>query len=522
MLRFVLIISTLFCLFSNLALPATGVVVIAGGGPEGEIAEKDAWSYQLYKRLIDNGSIHDNKKIKAVIVSLDVPSTPFIANYFLEMGATSTHNITVDSMAAANDPKLLSDLADADVVFFRGGNQGEAYQYWKDTLLHQHVNKIAELGGAIGGTSSGSMSLSEFSMTGGKDYSSSDLLKNAHSLLLNDKVNSNNSGIHNDFLNILPGVIVDTHCAERARLGRLLVVHAKASEDYERKDIVAICLEEKTGLAISNGKAEIYGTGIAHFIQQTPETFLKREKDKPLVYTNVRDDALTEKWIYDLNTRAPIESSAPKSTYQIMKPVDCGAVLKGGKVIQKNDKHNFEYSVNSESKKFKLKQFSNAIVKNVVAIYNGHSEKFRGENQTNALRALYDLPYSSVLLLPEKTEILTTKNSDYVIFNNSLKKSTEVSTLIFDCANCSHKSLSSYTSNQDSGLNDLYSAGFVNLRLHAVADGYGYNVRNHKIQKSRNENALVENICENQNLDSISSSLDNLLPAVKHIEICNR
>lgn len=53
----------LFLLFSlQAALAAPGVVVLSGGGPEGDIGVTTDWSYSLYKKLIDNGDTTGDKK----------------------------------------------------------------------------------------------------------------------------------------------------------------------------------------------------------------------------------------------------------------------------------------------------------------------------------------------------------------------------------------------------------------------------------------------------------------------------
>jgi len=41
---------------------ASGMVVLAGGGEEGKIGDTKSWSYQLYKRLIEQGDVTGDKK----------------------------------------------------------------------------------------------------------------------------------------------------------------------------------------------------------------------------------------------------------------------------------------------------------------------------------------------------------------------------------------------------------------------------------------------------------------------------
>jgi cyanophycinase len=501
--------------FNLYAIP--GVIVVAGGGPEGELDETSAWSYPLYKRLIDNGSIHNNGKIKAVVVSLDHPETTFIADYLKQMGATNAINITVDSKKAANDPKIVGTLADADVIFFRGGNQGDAYRFWKDTLLHKYVNEVAEKGGAIGGTSSGAMGLSEYSMTGGTDFDSSDLLANPKSKLLNDLMNPSQSGIHNDFLNLVPGVIIDTHCAQRARIGRLLAVHAKATEDYQNKNIVAICVEEKTGIAIKDGKAEVYGTGIVHFLNQTPDSKMIRTENRPLVYTDIRDDALTEKWIYDLKLNTPDMQNVPKEAMPIDKRRDCGSVLK--KSI--NSPRDFEYTIDPKNKIYKFSISPSPALTNVLPIFNAHTRQFRDINQTLAFRTLFDLPNSTILLIPSNIQILADQTNDQIQFKNAKKTNNPLSTILLDCSKCTFKSKSNFISSQDQGKNSLVSSGFINARINILSDEQKFNIRTQEVVFNQDE---INKINPCLRIDLILPNISNLNQFEtinKQIEKCN-
>lgn len=446
--------------------------MLAGGGSEGDIGVTSDWSYNLYKKLIENGDTTKDGKIKVVVLSLDKPDTNFMVDYLKSMGADSSVNLVVDSKKAANDPKLVKTLADADVLFIRGGNQGKAYQLWKDTKLHEQIKALAERGGAIGGTSSGSMGLSEYSMTGGQDFTTKDILQDSHSPLLNDKVNPKDSGIHNDFLNLVPGVIVDTHCGERGRLGRILAVQAKAVEDYKDKKIMGICLEEKTGLVIKNGKAEVFGTGTVHFTQETEETKSIRTPGKPLVYTDIRNDALTEGWIFDLEKRKPDLKHKPKGTKDISPLTLCGEAT-DNVIIEGKKATEFGMKVSDETKNLFIANDAYSDVR----LKSG--DKIRGIAQTQSLKKIYDEPESSVVFLDASSRLKGVGDNSIVSIKSSGKEA-EVPSLVLDCQYCTHKSLSSFVSNQDNGSKTLYSAGMVNMRVHVISDDLAYNVKTHK------------------------------------------
>lgn len=449
-MRYLLKILLLFCIFfAHFTYAAPGVVVVVGGGPEGEIGEKTAWSYPLYKKLIENGSIHGDGKIKVVVLSLAQPETNFMVDYLKSMGATSSENVIVDSRKKANDPKIVDTVASADIIFFRGGNQAEAYRFWRGTRLHRHINRVAAIGGAIGGTSSGAMSLSQHTFSGGRDLVTLDVLSNAHSELLDDEMGG--SGIHKDFLNFVPGAIVDTHCGERGRIGRLLGVQAKAIEDSGDKKILGICLEERTGIAITKNMAEVFGIGAAHFFQSTADSILIRRPEKPLIYTSVRDDALTEGWHYDLKKREPDLRKLPKDTAKIFNKNNCG--------------------------------FLSFIDDAYSELSAPSGDPLKGIIQARAINKIYDQPNTSVIMTAREILAKTIEAHTEVTFLNRTKTSGQsVATLIMDCKYCSHKSRSSFISNQDDGSNTLHSAGLVNMRLHVVDNNWSYDYKIHEVK----------------------------------------
>lgn len=455
-------------------MAAPGVVMLAGGDSEGDIGVKTDWSYALYKKLIDNGDTTGDKKIKVVVLSLDKPSSNFMVDYLKSMGADSSYNLVVDTKKKANDPKVTEMMKDADVVFIRGGNQGRAYQLWKGTKVHEEITKLGNRGGAIGGTSSGSMSLSQYSITGGQDFDTREVLADSTSKLLNDEKSVMKSGIHDDFLNMAPGILVDTHCGIRGRVGRLMATLAKATDDYKNKKIVGVCLEEKTGIVIEKGRAKVYGTGVAHFLSETAETKKVRVPGKPLSYTNVRADALTDGWVFDIASRQPDLKSAPKGTEKLNPDIDCAFVTKHFKMKAK-DTNTILATEPNFTKGFTV--FDSAYSDSRIIITR---DPKKGLTQTLAYDKIAKNPGNSIILLDSGSELIGLDKKNLTI-KNQKKNEEAISTLILDCKNCSHTSTAPYVSLLDPGNKTLYSKGVVNMRIHVISAGDQYNIQTHEV-----------------------------------------
>lgn len=487
-----------------------GVVVLAGGDSEGDIGVKTEWSYPLYKRLVDNGDTNGDKKLKVVVLSIIAPSSNFMVDYFKDLGADSSENLIVETRAAAEDPKVVEMLKDADVVFMRGGNQGLAYQNWKDTKLHEELKKLADRGGAFGGTSSGAMGLSQYSITGNQDFDSREVLIDSHSPLLNDEKNVMSSGIHDDFLNVAPGIVVDTHCGERARVGRLMSTLAKTIDDYKDNKIVAVCLEERTGIAIEKGRARIYGTGGAHFLSETPETKKIREPGKPLSYTNVRNDVLTDGWTYSFATRSPDLDSKPKDTKELMPAIDCASVSK-----------HFSFKSRDIMDLPKVKASEPLLTKGITVFEESYSDLLllngdlkKGIIQTHAFEKIAADPSRSVFLLDGTNELKGIKENKVSV---SAKDQHTVAppTLILDCKNCTHTSKSPYVAFLDSGSKTLRTSAIVNLRVHALRPGDTYDVKSHKVSLKEAEENCDPGVPKLENIEELISSETRILQALK-------
>lgn len=493
----VLSLCATLCFLPYYKVKAAGVVVAVGGGEESAVGDKSGWSYNLYKRLVDNGDINGDKKVKVVVLSYYKPSSDDTTEaYFKNLGATSAQHLIARNRKDANNPKIINELDNADVIFFRGGDQAEYYRNWKNTRLFEKIKSIDKRGGAIGGTSAGAMSLAGYALAGGQELGSKDVLSDGKSPYLDDQLGG--TSIHH-FLNIVPNTYIDTHCGERARLGRLLGVHAKATEDSKNNKILGVCLSEQTGVAIANGKADVYGKGTVDFIQQTPDTKRIRRKGQPLVYTDIRDDVLTEGWSYDMNQMLPDTNHLPHNAMKIIPQKKCGEIQDNTIIngAQKQDVQKFEYHPNYGKENYELVHSSDKEVKIKGVIGLTRTQTFdddpsggaeRAKIQAALYRSLYDAPGRSVIHLPEESKLVSENDGKHISFEkNSELNSPETSALILDCSSCNYIGLSPRVTDLDNGSGSLHLPTLINLRVHAIGaskkNNLYYNLKTHKVSK---------------------------------------
>lgn len=478
----------LFLSVSSLALPAhAGVFVAAGGGSEGNQGDTTSWSYKLYKKLLTSGDVNRDGQLKVAILSTATEDS-FLPSYFLWLGATQAVNVKVASLADANSASVVGTVASADVVFMKGGDQGQYYDLWNNTLLETHIRSVVSAGGSVGGTSAGAMSLARYCFSGGQDLISLDVLQNAQTPYLND-ASAGGSGIHTDFLGFVDAVI-DTHYTARGRLGRMLGILGKAVQDNNTKTILAIGIEERTGIVVSGSVAEVIGIGSVDFIQQTSSTVLKRDAGRPLYYTHLRQDRLTEGWKFNLSTRLPDTTSLPAGVVAVTYAGDSSA-NSGSLTIRGSsygDEGRYARTVDYDPDPYKtvLGTYT-TYVRNSLGLNDAHNSTYRGDIHESLYRALYDYPHYSGFLLASQGQLYRSSSTpDQLQFQrNTLQTGAEAAALVIDGKTLTHKGLSPYVSNSDTGSKSLKAAALVNARVHVLGEtssrGASYNTRSHTV-----------------------------------------
>ncbi len=466
------------------AAAVTGTLVLAGGGAEGDVGDTSSWSYRLYRKLVENGDTDGDGVIRVAVLTAS-SSTSFISDYFNWIGTTLGKNVVttiylVPTRADANNAALVGPVANADAVFIKGGDQGVYYDQWNGTLLETHLRTVAETrGGAIGGTSAGAMSVPQFCFCGGSDLISADVMSDSHTSYLND-TSDGGSAVHTDFLGFLGNVTVDTHFTERGRFGRLLGIMAKAGADNAAPGMLGIGIERQTGLSIRGAAAEVIGIGEVSFVQQTAATTRIRNPGKPLVYTHLRVDRLTEGWTYDLATKAPVTAAAGvlAVTYPGDGAANSGALTIAGRTEKDNAK--FERVATYSSKDYSLGTTSASVfVRSAVGFTDAGNSTNRGFKQETVFRALYDVPsHTGFLLFSGGTATRASGSPDVLSF-------TGPSTVVLDGKTVTRRGLSPHKSYQATSSGTLKAAALTGLTVHVLAEssvnGVRYNTRTHAV-----------------------------------------
>ncbi|HPE69981.1 MAG TPA: cyanophycinase [Thermotogota bacterium] len=156
-----------------------------------------------------------------------------------------------------NSPKIAAQVLECDAIWFVGGDQTRYMRVLLDadgkpTPVLQAIWQVYSEGAVLGGTSAGAAIMSDPMLSGGTGYGA----------LAQGVTYEDNYGIEGDNrvfltpgLGFFPGVLVDQHFSQRARLGRLVVACA------DQGISLGFGIDEDTALVVYNSEGSVQAIG---------------------------------------------------------------------------------------------------------------------------------------------------------------------------------------------------------------------------------------------------------------------
>lgn len=269
----------------NLTLSAQGYVCAVGGGSE----NYNSWSDAPYGWIVQKA---DSGKIIILGVST---ATNWLPDYFMSLGADTAYNKTISTLVNADLQETYDELITAKAIFIRGGDQWNYIRLWKGTKTEEAINYLFQNGGVIAGTSAGEAVLGDvdFSARNGTVYPDESLLDPFNRYMQ----------FEDNFLNLVPDVLFDSHFIERARHGRLIAML------YNRysitgKSLIGVGVDDATAFCISpDGIGEVMGSGAVSIFTIDDETVFEPFVSNNYTIERLKSDQLTAGWKYDLNKK---------------------------------------------------------------------------------------------------------------------------------------------------------------------------------------------------------------------------
>jgi cyanophycinase len=208
---------------------------------------------------------------------------------FRKLGVNHVDVVDIRTRDEAGDEKLVQKVADAKVVFFTGGDQLRITSQIGDSPLFRCMQQIYHRGATIAGTSAGAAAMPETMLIAGPS----------------DKSNRISALDMAPGLGFLSGVVIDSHFAERGRMGRLLGAVAQNPRN------IGLGIDEDTAIVVrGEERFEVLGSGAVYVVDGMDISYSSLSEQHPegvVSIYDVRVHVLGHENVYDLQARRPIE-----------------------------------------------------------------------------------------------------------------------------------------------------------------------------------------------------------------------
>lgn len=265
---------------------AQGSVCIMGGGGESTAAMQWFVMKAQYGKIIN--------------IDVDEAAQGY-ADDFIQLGASpSSHPLQISTRTQANDSAVYQELISASGIFIEGGDQWDYVSTWKGTLVEDAIHEVFHRGGVIGGTSAGAAILGEvvFDASRGTAYSDEVIYNPYHTTIT----------FTDNFLEILPDVLTDTHFSRRGRLGRLVTMLARRIQDYNDASLIGIGVDEYTAFCVDEkGVGQVMGDYSVFLVYPSPQSDIFCYPGQPLRFTHLKFHQLVDGVKFDIRNRKLVD-----------------------------------------------------------------------------------------------------------------------------------------------------------------------------------------------------------------------
>jgi cyanophycinase len=210
---------------------------------------------------------------------------------FKDLGVKQIEAIDVRVREDGHNEANINKIEKNSVIFFTGGDQLRITSQIGDSPLYQRMVDHFHRGATIVGTSAGAAAMPETMLVAGPSDESAD---NATLTMAPG-------------LGLLPGVVIDSHFAQRGRIGRLLGTVAHNPKN------LGIGIDEDTAIIVEDGKlCRVMGSGAVYIIDGstiTASSLSETTAEGIISIYDVKLHVLAAGDCFDLETRRPAQKA---------------------------------------------------------------------------------------------------------------------------------------------------------------------------------------------------------------------
>lgn len=214
---------------------------------------------------------------------------------FHSLGITSVDVVYISRREDAESPELVHRCEQADGIFFTGGDQLRITSQMGDSSMYRCMRERYLDGAVIAGTSAGAAAMPYTMIIGGPG----------------DESNRISTLSMAPGLGLLDNVVIDSHFAERGRMGRLIGAVMQNPRN------LGIGIDEGTAIIVERAKHfRVIGSGAVYAVDGSNITYSSLSEAHPEGIVTVHDvclHVLGEGDRFDLEGRRPIVVEKPES-----------------------------------------------------------------------------------------------------------------------------------------------------------------------------------------------------------------
>ncbi len=246
-----------------------------------------------------------------VLVLTPEPLVDELPRYFRHLGAASAEVFEIPTRSRADAPELYKAIAGADALVFPDVTPWKTIATWRGTRTESAIRDHWRAGKVLAGFGAGAMLLG-----GSIADRRNGVLTATEALRL---PGTPRLTFTDDFLQVLPGVLIEPAFLREGRLPPLLLELAtrRTSAAARRADAAAerppsparplevgLGLDERTSLVMdAGGFATVLGEGTVWLFAPTASSAVRLDPRRPPVFTDVQAALLTEGFVVDLTTQ---------------------------------------------------------------------------------------------------------------------------------------------------------------------------------------------------------------------------
>jgi len=244
-----------------------GDLIIIGGheDKEGEQVILKEVAKRVTRRGRSNGHSHNGAGHGSLVITTVASRFPqaLAEEYkrvFRNLGVTNIDVVEIETRAEAHHDANVEKIRKASVVFFTGGDQLRISSQIGDSPTYQCLLDLYQDGGTIVGTSAGAAVMSETMIIQG----SGDETNEIYTLGMAPG------------LGLVENIVIDSHFAERGRMGRLLGAVAENPKN------LGICIDEDTAIIVEQGKRfKVIGSGGVYVVDGSTVSYSSLSDARP-------------------------------------------------------------------------------------------------------------------------------------------------------------------------------------------------------------------------------------------------